>query len=550
MAELTGSEIIARCLQKAGIKDIFYIMGGPMLLAEATAIKEGIRMIDVRHEQAAAFACQAYSRLKQTPSVCMAASGPGVTNLITGMANALIDCCPVVAFGGSSPISQFGRQVFQEIDQVELMRGCCKHVDRIVNLKRIPQQVSFALQCAMSGKPGPVYVDCPGDMLYQKIDENLIDWSYAERPLMDSRSPGDPRQVAALVSALQKAERPLIVSGSGVIWSRAWNEMQQFVEAAGVPFYTTPQGRGVVPDDHEYSYLAMRSSAFRDADLIIVLGTRMNYIIGHASPPRFGPGATIARIDVDAGEIAMAARYVDIPIVGDCKAVLGQLLEAIKGKIAPTNFSAWRKKLHDGEQQKRTAAGANRPAEDGDIHPVRMLEAVRDFMKRDAILCVDGQETLNFGRQTMSTFAPGHRLNSGPFGTMGVGLPFGVGAKVACPDKQVIVVHGDGSMGMNAMEMDTAIRHKIPLLIVISLNGGWTGDPKREKPGRDLGYMRYDKICEALGGYGEYITKPEDITPALERAQKKVDEGMVALVNVRTDYRARYAGAAFSDYST
>jgi thiamine pyrophosphate-dependent acetolactate synthase large subunit-like protein len=226
------------------------------------------------------------------------------------------------------------------------------------------------------------------------------------------------------------------------------------------------------------------------------------------------------------------------------------LLEGIKGKVAPGNFKAWREKLSTGEQQKRSAAGANRPADDGDIHPVRMLEAVRDFAKRDAILCVDGQETLNFGRQTMPTFSPGHRLNSGPFGTMGVGLPFGVGAKVACPDKQVIVVHGDGSMGMNAMEMDTAIRHKIPLLIVISLNGGWTGDPKREKPGRDLGYMRYDKICEALGGYGEYVTKPEDITAALERAQKKVDEGMVALVNVRTDYRARYAGASFSDYST
>ena len=142
-----------------------------------------------------------------------------------------------------------------------------------------------------------------------------------------------------------------------------------------------------------------------------------------------------------------------------------------------------------------------------------MLEAVRDFAKRDAILCVDGQETLNFGRQTMPTFAPGHRLNSGPFGTMGVGLPFGVGAKVACPDKQVIVVHGDGSMGMNAMEMDTAIRHKIPMLIVISLNGGWTGDPKREKPGRDLGYMRYDKMCEALGGYGEYITQAGGYPP-------------------------------------
>ncbi|MGD0105872.1 MAG: thiamine pyrophosphate-binding protein [Rhodopila sp.] len=550
MAEITGSEIIARCLQKEGIKDLFFIMGGPMLLAEATCIKEGIRMIDVRHEQAAAFACQAYSRLKQVPSVCMAASGPGVTNLITGMANALIDCCPVVALGGSSPLSQFGRQVFQEIDQVELMRGCCKYVDRLINLKRIPQQINFALQKAISGKPGPVYLDCPGDMLYQKIDENLVDWSFAGRPILDSRPMGDPRQVDALIGALAEAKNPLIVSGSGVIWSRAWAEMQAFVEAAGIPFYTTPQGRGVVPDDHPYSFLSMRSSAFREADLIIVLGTRMNYIIGHASPPRFGPGAKIARIDVDSSEIATAARYVDIPIVGDCKAVMGQLLQGIKGRINPDQFAGWRKQLADGEQAKRSSAGANKLQEDGDIHPVRMLEAVRDFAKRDAILCVDGQETLNFGRQTMPTFSPGHRLNSGPFGTMGVGLPFGLGAKVACPDKQVIVVHGDGSMGMNAMELDTAIRHKIPILVVISLNGGWTGDPKREKPGRDLGYMRYDKICEALGGYGEYITKVEDIRPALERAQKKVDEGMVALVNVRTDYRARFSGVAFSDYST
>jgi thiamine pyrophosphate-dependent acetolactate synthase large subunit-like protein len=550
MAEITGSEIIARCLQKEGVADLFYIMGGPMLLAEATCVKEGIRMIDVRHEQAAAFMCQAYSRLKQVPSVCMAASGPGVTNLITGMANALVDCCPVVAFGGSSPLSQFGRQVFQEIDQVELMRGCCKYVDRLINLKRIPQQINFALQKAISGKPGPVYLDCPGDMLYQKIDENLVDWSFAGRPILDSRPMGDPRQVDALIGALAEAKNPLIVSGSGVIWSRAWTEMQAFVEAAGIPFYTTPQGRGVVPDDHPYSYLSMRSGAFKDADLIIVLGTRMNYIIGHASPPRFGPSAKIARIDIDPAEIGTAARYVDIPIVGDCKAVLGQLLQGIKGRVNPDQYSGWRKQLADGEVAKRSSAGANKLVEDGDIHPVRMLEAVRDFADRDAILCVDGQETLNFGRLTMPTFAPGHRLNSGPFGTMGVGLPFGVGAKVACPDKQVIVVHGDGSMGLNAMELDTAIRHKIPILVVISLNGGWTGDPKREKPGRDLGYTRYDKICEALGGYGEYVDKVEDIAPALARAQAEVDKGRVALVNVRTDYRARFSGVAFSDYST
>lgn len=550
MAELTGSEILAKCLAKEGVKNIFYIMGGPMLLAEATCITEGIRMIDVRHEQAAAFMGQAYSRLLQKPSVCMAASGPGVTNLITGIANAFVDCAPVVAIGGSSPISQFGRQVFQELDQVELLRGCTKHVDRIYNLKRIPQQVNFAFQKAMAGKPGPVYLDFPGDILYQKIDEDLVDWSFAGRPILEARPLGDPAQVQRLADALAKAERPLIVSGSGVIWSRAWTEMQALVEQAGIPFYTTPQGRGVVPDDHPCSFLTMRNTAFAESDLILVLGTRMNYIIGHAAPPRFGGNATIARIDIDPAEIATAARFVDIPIVGDCRAVLGQLLAALKGRVGPDSYKPWRQHLAEGEAAKRASAGANRLVEDGDIHPVRLLEAVRDFADRDCILCVDGQETLNFGRQTMPTFSPGHRLNSGPFGTMGVGLPFGLGAKIAKPDTQVIVVHGDGSFGLNAMEIDTAVRHNIPILVVISLNGGWTGDPKREKPGRELGYTRFDKMAEALGAWGIYVERPEDILPALKAGQAEVDKGRVAVVNVRTDYRARYGGVKFSDYST
>ena len=171
-------------------------------------------------------------------------------------------------------------------------------------------------------------------------------------------------------------------------------------------------------------------------------------------------------------------------------------------------------------------------------------------MDRDAILVVDGQEILNFGRQSMPTYAPGHRLNSGPFGTMGVGLPFGLGAKVAKPDTQVIVVHGDGSFGINAMELDTAVRHKIPVLVVISLNGGWTADPDGTKPGRDLGYTRYDRIAEALGCHGEYVEAPEEIRPALERAQAKVDEGMVAVVNIKTDHTARAGTLKFSTYST
>jgi thiamine pyrophosphate-dependent acetolactate synthase large subunit-like protein len=548
MADLTGNEILARCLKAQGVKDAFFIMGGPMLDAEMCCIKEGIRLIDTRHEQGAAYMAQAYSRVTQGPGVCMAASGPATLNFGTGLANALIDCCPVVAIGGSSPISQFGRQVFQEIDQVKALDGWVKYADRVHNVKRIPQQVNFAFQKALNGKPGPVYLDFPGDVLYAKTPESEVDWSYMGRPILKPRPYAEPQAINALVDAIKAAKAPIICSGGGVLWSHAWDEMRTFVEKAGIPFYTTPQGRGVIPDDHPYSYLAMRSTAFRDADLIIVLGTRMNYVIAHAAPPRFNKDAKIARIEIDAEELGMSARNVDIPVVGDCKSVLQQLIDAVDGKTAE-RFAPWRKKLADGEAAKRLGAGGNYPT-DGDIHPLRLCEEIKNFQKRDAILCVDGQEILNFGRQSIPTFSPGHRLNSGPFGTMGVGLPFAVGAKAAKPDKQVICLHGDGSFGQNAMELDTAVRHKLPLLCVISLNGGWTADPERNKPGRDLGYTRYDIMAQGLGAHGEYVEKPEEIRPALERAQKKVDEGMVALVNVKTDYRARATTVRFSNYET
>ena len=550
MAEMNGSEILGRCLKNEGTKDLFFLLGGPMMHAETACATEGIRPIDVRHEQSAALMAQAYSRVLQKPGVCMAASGPGVINLTTGIANALIDCAPVVAIGGSSAIRQFGRQTFQEIDQVALMKPCTKWADRVVNLKRIPEMVNTAFQRAMGGKPGPVYLDFPADILYDRIDENEVDWSLSGRSLLRPRPMGEAAQVTALIDALAKAQRPIILTGSGVIWSQAWTDLQAFVEKAGIPFYTTPQGRGVLPDDHPLSFLTMRSSAFREADLILIIGTRMNYIINHAAPPRFAAGATIARIDIDADEVASSPRKVDIGIVGDCKAVLQQLLAEMPGRVDEGRFVAWRKALADGESQKRTETGGGMSMNATPIHPLRLCDEVKNFMRRDAILVVDGQEILNFGRQSMPTFSPGHRLNSGPFGMMGVGMPFGVGAKVACPDKQVIVVHGDGSFGLNAMELDTAVRHKIPILVVISLNGGWTADPKREKTGRDLGYTRYDKMAEALGCYGEYVEKPEEIGAALVRAQKKVDQGMVALVNVKTDEKARATTVRFSSHST
>jgi thiamine pyrophosphate-dependent acetolactate synthase large subunit-like protein len=550
VAQLTGSEILAKALRNEGVDDLFFLMGGPMLLAEASCIKEGIRPIDARHEQAAAFMAQAYSRLLNKPSVCMAASGPGVTNLITGIANAYVDCVPVVAIGGSSPFKAYGQQVFQEIDQLAMMKPCTKWAERVYSLKRIPEMVNVAFQKAMAGKPGPVYLDMPGDILYETIDEAEVDWSISGRKLPRARPHASPELVDETIAALSKAERPVIVTGGGILWSDASPELREFVDKAGVPFYTTPQGRGVIPDDHPLSFMTVRSAAFRDADLIMIVGTRMNYIIGHAAPPRFNADATIVRIDIDEDEISTSPRQIDIGIVGDAKAVLGQINAKLDGNVTTDNYASWRKRLGDDEAAKRSRPGGNSVSDATPIHPLRLCEEVKNFMDRDAILVVDGQEILNFGRQSMPTFTPGHRMNSGPFGTMGVGLPFGLGAKVAKPGTQVIVVHGDGSFGLNAMELDTAARHGIAVLVVISLNGGWTADPEKTKPGRDLGFTRYDKMAESLGCYGEYVEEPGEIRAALERAQAEVDKGRTAVVNIKTDDTARATTQAFSTYTT
>jgi thiamine pyrophosphate-dependent acetolactate synthase large subunit-like protein len=550
MAEMTGSEILAKALKKEGTHHHNNNNPPPNNQSEGFCRDEGIRMVDVRHEQAAAMMGNAWSRLTQKPSVCMAASGPGVINLCTGVAHAYIDCAPMVICGGSSSISGFGKGTFQDIDQVAIMRPMTKFSERIYKLSRIPEQVHNAFERAVTGKPGPVYLDFPGDLLHESIDESKIDWSKSGQPILNTRPLAERGQVQALIEALGKAKQPIIISGSGVIFSQAWDEMRQFVEQAGIPFYTTPQGRGVLPDDHKYSYLTMRSTAFKEADLVIVIGTRMNYIIGHAAPPRFNPKAVVARIEIDPEEITSAHRQVNIGLLGDCKAVLGQVLEAGKGKFDPDRYKEWRRKLSEGTDAKRQGPGGNKPPNGDPIHPLELCDAVKNFMNRDAVLVVDGQEILNYGRQWIPTYEPGHRLNSGPFGTMGVGLPFGLGAKLAKPDKQVIVLHGDGSLGLNAMELDTAVRHKIPVLVVVSLNGGWTADPKKEKAGRDLGYMKYEKLAESLGCYGEYVEQVDGIRPALERAQAEVNKGKVAVVNVKTDWRARATTQRFASYST
>src|ERR671938_749824 len=338
---VNGSQILARALRRLRVDTFFYIMGGPMMAAESASMEGGLRGIDVRHEQAAAMMAHAFGRVKNTIGVCMAASGPGTTNLVTGVANAWADCAPLLAIGGSAPLSQRGKGAFQEMDQVAAFKPITKWAEQCTHPKRVPEFVSAAVRHALGGRPGPVYLDMPGDVLYKQVEEDEVVYPEADHCLVRARPRGDPALIDDAIRLLNKAERPLVLTGSGILWSAAEAELQQFVERAGIPFYTTPQGRGVVPDDHPLSFLSARATAFREADLLLVIGTRINYIIGHLAPPRFNANARLVQVDIDPAEIGHN-RPADVGIVGDARAVLGQLAEAAdEAKLDARRYEPW-----------------------------------------------------------------------------------------------------------------------------------------------------------------------------------------------------------------
>jgi thiamine pyrophosphate-dependent acetolactate synthase large subunit-like protein len=534
MATLRGEQIIARCFMQEGVDTIFFMMGGPTGGTAGACLELGMKGIYVRHEQAAAMMAHAYARVTGKPGICIAPMGPGVANLITGLANAWADAAPVIAIGGSAPMRGWTLDTFQEMEQVSMMKPIVKSAYRIDLGYRIPEYISIAFREALDGKRGPVYLDLPGDILSGKVDEEKINWVKGNYRT-DARPAGDPALVRKAVDLLAQARKPLIVTGSGVLWANAEEDLRKFVEATGIPFFTTPQGRGVIAEDHQRSFPGARSTAFREADVVLVIGARANSMLSFLRAPRFSADAKFINVNVDGKEIGHN-RAAEVGIIGDAKLVLQQLPEAAKGRIDGRQETAWVAQLAAKHRSNQERSAALMHSDKTPIHPLRLCNEVKDVITRDTILVVDGHEILNFARQSIPIYQARASLNAGPHGCMGVGIPFGIGAKAAAPDKPVVVLSGDGAFGWNGMEMDTAIRHKLNIVVVLSNNGGFTSRQTGGNVGRDLGYQRYDKMVEAFGGYGEFVEKPEGIRPALERA---INSGKPALVNVCTDPEAQ-----------
>ncbi len=543
MADKSGAELLAKQIRDEGVEDMFYIMGGPIIQAAGYCAEYGVRTIDCRHEQGAAMAAHGYARVKRAPGVCMAASGPATTNLLTGIANAYLDCVPMVALGGAAGFPTFDTDAFQEYDQLSMAQPVTRWAARVTSQDRMPEYFNMAYRKSQAGKPGPTYLDLPGDALYRKADDEHVYFPSGggERP----RPQGAQDDIKRAIELLAQAERPIVLTGSGIFWSDAAAELREFIDTARIPFYTTPQGRGVVPEDHELCFLGARSKAWNEADVALVVGTRLNFIVGNGHPPRWAPDVKVIRIDIDGTEIGQN-RNIDIGIVADAKVALRQLTDEAKaaGLQGPTD---WIATLQETDNDRRANSLELAESDATPIHPLRVANEIVKYIDRDAVVTVDGNATLAFARQWIPSFVEGARLNPGPNGCMGVGIPFAMGAQVAAPGRQVLAFVGDGSFLMNVQEFDTMVRHNLPIVAVISNNGGWTSGTN-DTPGRTLGFSQnYHDVVVALGGHGELVTKPEDIRPAIERA---FASGKPACVNVHVEEHADARSASFGGYSS
>ena len=541
MAEIEGSALVAQSIGREGIETLFGLAGGPIQDIMGSAPHFGVRPIGVRHEQAATFAAAAYGYVRNQVGVAVLAAGPAVTNGVTGAHVAYDNCFPLVILGGSGP--QRGRYTgtFQETENIPMYKGITKMAVQVESTARIPEYMAMAFRRARTGRPGPVYVDLPSDVLQNGVDEESVRWPsnyYTEAAPM-----GNPDQVKRAAELLLNAERPMMIVGKGVRWSEPTAELQQLIESLGMPYIASPMGRGYIPDDHPLNLGAARSAIMGNADVVLVVGSRLNWMFGFGR--QFPADAKVIHIDVEAEEIGFN-RAVEVGIVGDSKAVLRQILGEMEGKTAGLRERAeegpWLSSLRDRVGSNADAIQERLTSDAKPILTYRLLHEVSQVFPRETVYSVDGQTTLATGRQVLQSYTPASRLNSGSNGCMGVGVPFAVGAKLARPDVPVVSVNGDCAFGFNAMEMETAVRYQLPIVFIINNNSGIVGGSLEANMGLPEGYeervatytpeIRYDKILEAFGGHTEHVTEPSEIKAALQRAYQATQEGKVACVNV------------------
>ena len=522
MATVNGATLMARSLKQQGVDYMFGIVGFPVQGVAAAAQNEGITYIGMRNEQAASYAAHAAGYLTGRPQACLTVSGPGVIHAFAGLANAKENCWPMILIGGASPVYQNGMGAFQEERQTELAAPYCKYAHNIEHAERIPYYVAQAVQSSIYGRPGPVYLDFPDDIIRAEVEENDVHpASHVPEP---PRTIADPGAIEGALDALESAEKPLVVVGKGMAWSRAEDEVRAFIERTQLPFLASPMGKGILPDDDPLSVGAARSTALREADVVFLMGARLNWIMHFGLPPRFNKDVRIIQLDINPEEIGRNVQS-DVALVGDGKAITQQLNTALGNRqwFYPDE-TEWRQTLQAKADDNAEAVKGMIEDDASPMNYYRAFKDINEWLPDDAIIIGEGANTMDIGRTQMLNKLPRHRLDAGTYGTMGIGLGFAIAAAVTNPDKPVVSVQGDSAFGFSGMEIETMVRYKLPVKLIVLNNGGIGGGigPLEEgqtvPPGILTYGAHYEGMMEALGGKGYYVEDPQDLRDALDDA--------------------------------
>ncbi len=534
-----GGSLAAEVLKREGVKYIFGIAGGHIYPLMEACEERGIRYIGVRHEMNAAFMAEGWALATGDPGVCTGTAGPGFTNLVTGLANSSNGGFPVLCLAGKARISEFDRNELQDFNQIDMVKHITKHARSVAEAHRIPEYVGRAMAYCATGRPGPVYLEIPRNLMEQDVDASRAEFQETYRT--SSVPAGDPADIGTAVKLLNEAKKPVLIAGGGVWWSRGHAELAAFVEKTGIPVFTRNAARGSVPDTHGLcmgiaaSASPVLRQALAEADLALVVGTRTGYTMTRDVFPK---SLKIIRVDIDPAQITDQLD-VRLGIVGDARLVLKKLTEAADG----AGHSEWVNHLREIKNSLVSLAAPLAMSDQFPIHPMRLMFEILRRVDENTVVVVDGGDAAKWGNLVLPAMLPGGYpgVISTSFGPLGVGIPYAMAAKLAHPERKVILLTGDGTFGYGAMEYDTAVRHNIPFTAVILNDKGWgmikRSEAKKSSAGRefvglDLAETRYDKVVEALGGHGEYVTRPQEIGPALERA---LASGKPACVNVMTD---------------
>ncbi len=545
MAQIQGGQLAAEALIRKGVKHIFTLSGGHITPIYQHLEDSPVSLVDTRHEQAAVFMAEAWGRMTREPGIAMVTAGPGFTNALSAVANARFSNAPLVLISGCVGIESIEKLDLQDMYQAPVIEPMVKKALICHKPERIPEFLDLAYRTAMSGRPGPVYLEYPVDVLNAFTDTELVKHTST---LVPSR-PVDHENAPRLVDMIRAAKQPVVIAGSGTWYSDACSELVEFIEKTGMPAFTSAAGRGTIPDTHPLCFessLAIRPGAAMfanmSADLVIFLGTRIGlyYIFGDL----FNKDARLVQVDIEPEEIGRN-RSIDLPVFSDirgflqaCNHVIDQ--EGISEKLVQ-GFKGWIEALGKAAADGRAEAIPNWESDNVPIHPLRLAKEVNEFMDReDDIVVADGGDTAIWTGMTRTVRKPGHYQDSGLFGCLGVGLPYANTAKLLNPDKRVLVMIGDGSVGFNFMEFENAIRKQLPIVVVISNDLGWGMIRHSQElrighaieAGTWIGKVDYHKLVEALGGKGLFVDRPEQIRPALEEA---FDSGKTACINVMTD---------------